>query len=166
VTSLPRTLIDYAEVARPQQLRLAIEAAERQALLDARALEELIARSPGRRGCKPLRGALSQFPGTTWTQSELERRFLATIRDASLPEPHVNVLVAGHLVDFHWPRHRLVVEVDGYEFHRSRRAFESDRERDAALQLAGLRVLRVTHRRVSQPRPLIDQLRALLEAGR
>jgi very-short-patch-repair endonuclease len=165
VTSLHRALLDYAEVARPQQLRLALEAADRQGLLDARAIEELIARSPGRRACKPLRGALSELSDSPWTQSELERRFLATIRDAGLREPHANVLVAGHLVDFHWPAQRLVVEVDGYEFHRSRRAFESDRERDAALQLAGLRVLRVTHRRVSQPQPLIDQLRGLLEAG-
>lgn len=166
VTSPSRALLDYAEVGRPQQLRLALEAADRQGLLDARAIEELIARSPGRRERGPLRAALAEINGPSpWTRSELERRFLALIREDGLPEPHCNVVVAGHVVDFHWQQQRLVVEVDGYEFHRSRRAFESDRERDAALQLAGLRVLRVTHRRVSEPRPLIDQLRALLEAG-
>jgi very-short-patch-repair endonuclease len=162
VTSLHRTLLDYAEVARTQQLRLALEEAERRALLDGRALHALMARSPGRRGHRPLRAALSEISDPPWTQSELERRLLALIRGCGIPEPHCNVVVAGHLVDFHWPAQRLVVEVDGYAFHRSRTAFERDRERDAALQLAGLRVLRVTHRRVSQPQPLIAQLRALL----
>jgi very-short-patch-repair endonuclease len=163
VTSLPRTLLDYAEVARPQQLRLALEAADRRGLLDRRAIEELCARSPGRRGRGPLKSALADLSGPApWTQSELERRFLALIRGGGLPEPHCNVVVAGHVVDFHWPRQRLVVEVDGYEYHRSREAFENDRERDAALQIAGQRVLRVTHRRIGESAALISELRALL----
>lgn len=167
VTSLARTLLDYAEIARPQQLRLALEAAARLDLLDIRAIDELLARSPGRHGLAPLKAALAELSGPApWTQSELERRFLALVRDARLPEPHANSIVAGFLVDFHWPRHQLVVEVDGYHYHRSRQAFESDRERDAALQLAGLRVLRVTHRRLeAKPTTLISELRALLAAA-
>jgi very-short-patch-repair endonuclease len=43
-----------------------------------------------------------------------------------------------------------VVEVDGYEFHRTRRAFETDRRRDAALQVRGHRVLRLTQRRLER----------------
>jgi very-short-patch-repair endonuclease len=59
-------------------------------------------------------------------------------------------------VDFLWPEQRLIVEVDGYEFHRSREAFERDRARDAALLAAGHRVMRVTWRQLtSEPRRLI-----------
>jgi very-short-patch-repair endonuclease len=40
------------------------------------------------------------------------------------------------------------VELDGYEFHRTRARFEDDRSRDGELQVAGYRVLRITHRRL------------------
>ena len=60
--------------------------------------------------------------------------------------------VAGFVVDFYWPSSRLVVELDGYAFHRSRRSFEDDRAKDVQLQLAGCRVLRLTDRRLrTQP---------------
>jgi very-short-patch-repair endonuclease len=56
-----------------------------------------------------------------------------------------------------------VVELDGYAFHSDRAAFERDRERDARLQLAGYRVLRVTHRRlVEEPDAVITEVAALL----
>jgi very-short-patch-repair endonuclease len=42
----------------------------------------------------------------------------------------------------------LVVELDGYAFHRTRAAFERDRARDAALQVAGFRVMRLSPRRL------------------
>jgi very-short-patch-repair endonuclease len=51
-------------------------------------------------------------------------------------------------VDAVWPRERLIVELDGFSFHGHRAAFERDRARDAALQAAGYRVIRLTHRRL------------------
>ena len=53
----------------------------------------------------------------------------------------MNALVEGLEVDALWPEQRLIVELDGYAFHRTRASFESDRARDATLQLAGYRVL-------------------------
>jgi len=50
----------------------------------------------------------------------------------------------------------LVVEVDGYTFHATRGAFERDRRRDAELQAAGCRVVRVTWRQiVDEPEALV-----------
>lgn len=164
VTSVARTLLDYATVARPQELRLALEAADRLELFDGRAFDELLARSPGHHGVGPLKRALAELTGPPpWTQSELERRFLALIREAGILAPSANVVVAGITVDFHWPRQHLVVEVDGYRYHRSRRAFENDRRRDARLQLAGYRVLRFTHRQITDsPGEVVGMIRSLL----
>jgi very-short-patch-repair endonuclease len=100
-----------------------------------------------------------------WTLSELERRFLALIREAGLPEPSCNALVHGFLVDFWWPRQRVVVEVDGHAFHKSRRQFDENRLRDTKLQLEGIRVLRVTQPRIEYaPRELLNDLRRGLGA--
>ena len=106
---------------------------------------------------------LARFRSLPHTRSDLERRFLRLCRDAGLPRPAVNVPVAGVEVDFLWPEARLVVELDGFEFHRERAAFERDRRRDAILQRAGYRVLRITHRRLTEePEAVISDLRALL----
>lgn len=164
VTSLARTLLDYAEIADSQQLRLAIEAAERRELFDLGAVNELCARTAGRAGVKLLETVLAEITGPVpWTRSELERRFLALIREAGIEEPHANVLVAGELVDLYWPApNPLVIELDGYEFHKSRVQFETDRRRDATLQLAGCRVLRVTHRRLQrEPTRLLAEVQQL-----
>jgi very-short-patch-repair endonuclease len=161
VTALHRALLDYAEIARHQQLRLALDAADRRDLLDGRAFEALYARNPGRRGLKPLKAAVAELNGPApWTQSELERAFLALIREHDLPEPRTNVLLHGFLADCWWPQARLVVEIDGYEFHKSRKQFEENRLRDTKLQLEGIRVLRVTQPRIEcEPDELLRDVR-------
>ncbi|MGI8804730.1 MAG: type IV toxin-antitoxin system AbiEi family antitoxin domain-containing protein [Thermoleophilaceae bacterium] len=136
VTSLARTLLDLAEVLNPRQLDHAVEEAERRRLLDLRAIERLLRRSRGHRGVRPLRKALAgQLPGLG-ARSELERRFVDLCRDGGLPLPALNTSVERFTVDALWPKERLVVELDSYAFHRTRKAFEGDRERDAVLQLA------------------------------
>jgi very-short-patch-repair endonuclease len=62
--------------------------------------------------------------------------------------PTTNARVAGYEVDAYWPAQRLIVEVDGWRYHGTRRAFERDRRKDAALQAAGYRVVRITYRRL------------------
>ena len=97
------------------------------------------------------------------TRSELERRFVEVCGEAGLPRPAVNVVVAGLEVDMVWADRKLVVELDGYAFHRTRAMFERDRIRDASLALAGYRVLRVTYRRLEhQPAAVAETVRSLL----
>lgn len=167
VTEIHRALLDYAEIASRQQLRHAIEAGLRREVLDQRKFDALLARSRGRHGVKALRAALDEIRGPApWTDSELELAFLAMVREAGLPEPRTQVVLEGERVDFLWPDDALVVEADGYEFHKSRARFEADRRRDAKLLLAGYRVLRVTQRRIThEPRALINELSALLGAS-
>jgi very-short-patch-repair endonuclease len=79
----------------------------------------------------------------------------------------VNTRVEGFEVDMAWPDQRLVVELDGYETHGTRRAFETDRRRDATLQLASQRTIRVTHRWLTrEPDDLERTVKALLSDTR
>jgi very-short-patch-repair endonuclease len=80
------------------------------------------------------------------SRTDLEGLFLALARRHRLPQPEVNVRVDRYRVDFLWRRERLVVEVDGWDSHRTRSAFEEDRARDARLAVLGYTVLRFTWR--------------------
>jgi very-short-patch-repair endonuclease len=95
-----------------------------------------------------LRALVEDSPGMT--RSRMERRLRQLIERAGLPAPQSNVHLHGYEVDMYWPAQRLVVEFDGWSTHSSRSAFESDRLKDAALQLAGERVLRVTGRQLER----------------
>lgn len=97
------------------------------------------------------------------TRSELEARFLAICRRHRLPSPETNVRVGPFVVDFLWRRQRLIVELDGWESHGIRSAFEADRERDTELALLGFKVLRFTWRKVRHdPAGVTAGLRELL----
>ena len=106
------------------------------------------------------------------TRSELERRFLTLCRTEGIPPPELNVRVHGlrvhgFEVDFLWRAAKLVVETDGYRFHRGRSAFESDRARDLTLRGAGLAVIRLSQRQIAEePRQVAEILRKLIADGR
>ena len=100
-----------------------------------------------------------------FTRSEAERRLKQLCKAAGLPLPKTNARVAGYEVDAYWPAQKLIVEVDGYKYHRTRQAFERDRRKDAALQAAGNRVVRITWRRLTtEALSLSAQFGALLAA--
>jgi very-short-patch-repair endonuclease len=162
VTTVARTLFDLAGVVRRDQLVRAVEEAERRQLFDLRAVEAVLARKEGRPGAPTLRSVLSDYQGPADVRSELEHRFVSLLRRSRLPTPQINVLVAGFEVDFLWPQYRLVVELDGRAYHTSPRAFERDRLRDAKLQRAGYRVLRVTHGRLrDDPAGILEDIAEL-----
>jgi very-short-patch-repair endonuclease len=82
---------------------------------------------------------------------------LALCEEYGLERPKPQAWVAGLRVDFLFAASRLVVETDGYRYHRTRRAFERDRERDAILARAGYRTLRFTHRQLTTRAPEVAQ---------
>ena len=70
-------------------------------------------------------------------------------------------------VDCYFPTHRPVVETDGWDTHRTRRAFEDGRAKDAALTAAGYIVLRFTWRQLrDEPATVADRIRAVLALQR
>jgi hypothetical protein len=150
ITKVPRTLLDLAAIVRADRLERALAQAQRLQLYDHRAITDLIARSNGHPGTGALAKAIARHE-PKWTRSELEAWFLKIVRDAGLPEPLTNFLLAAPdhprlEVDLYWPTHRVIVELDGYETHRTRHAFEQDRARDAALTAAGYKIVRFTWR--------------------
>jgi hypothetical protein len=164
ITTVPRTLLDLAATIQPHRLERALAQAERLQLYDHRAITDLLARANGHRGTGALAQATSREE-PKWTRSELEAWFLALVRDAGLPEPLVNqsLTAPDHPrleVDFYWPTHHLIIELDGWDTHHTRAAFEADRARDAALQAAGCKVLRFTWR--TDVQTIQHRLQALL----
>ncbi len=148
VASPARAVIDFAEDASDRELERAVHEALARNLLNAATLTSASERFRGRRGVARLRRLIGGADQPMLTRSEAEERFLSLVRAAELPSPEVNVLLDGYEVDFLWRDQRLVVEVDGYQFHSSRRAFERDRRRDADLQASGFSVLRLTWRQI------------------
>ena len=164
ITTLARTLLDLAATAPRSRLEHALGQALRNELYDQRAIGDVLERHHGRRGVKALRTATADDPA--FTRGELERRFRALCRRAGLPQPLSNHVVADadnhpHEVDFFFPAHRLVVEIDGWRDHGTRVAFERDRAKDAALVAAGYAVLRFTKRQIAEdPDTVADRVRA------
>lgn len=152
VTSPARTILDLAATLRDDRaLERVLDRAEILRLTDVKALMSIADAHAGHRGAACLRRILAEHvPGTTVTKSELEERMLALCRAEALPRPRVNDTVAGLEVDFLFAEQRVVVEADSWTHHRSRVAFERDRERDATLALAGHRVLRFTDRQMQR----------------
>lgn len=163
VTTVARTLFDMAEFVSFERLESAWEEADRLRLLELRAVARVCERGYGRRALKPIRRLLAAAQAPALTRSPLEYEFAAFCRKHGLPPPALNTTVLGYEIDALWQHQRLAVELDGWEFHRNRAAFEQDRARDAARQVAGYRTIRITHRRLhDEPTAVAHELRALL----
>ncbi|MEO8093283.1 MAG: DUF559 domain-containing protein [bacterium] len=165
VTSVARTLVDLATVLDPMALRRCFEEADRVGIVALAEVAAACTRTRGRRGTGVLRALVAEAAAPSHTRSRLEAAFLGLCREHGLPPPEVNTSVAGLEVDMLWRQRSLVAELDGWEYHRARGAFESDRRRDARLAVAGYRVYRLTWRRLErEPEVVVTELRALLTA--
>jgi hypothetical protein len=157
VTSPARTLLDLASSLPRRALERALDEAEIRDLYDRRALEAVALAHAGERGARALAEALAQDGDPVLTDSELEEIMLGLCDEQQLERPTPRAWVAGLRVDFLFAASRLVVETDGYRYHRTRRAFERDRERDAILARAGYRTLRFTHRQLTREPALVAE---------
>jgi hypothetical protein len=164
VTDVARTIFDQAEFVDYTRLKRLAEEADRLRLLRRTRLEQLCERGRGRRALRPVRRLLAELAAPHGKRSPLEDRFAEFCAARRLPQPATNVLVLGLEVDVLWPGPRLIVELDSFEFHAHRAAFERDRARDTRLLIAGYRTIRVTHRRLDEPETLATELRTLLGA--
>jgi hypothetical protein len=149
VTSVARTLLDLSAVVKAPDLATAIDRAERSRIFDLTAVVDVLDRANGRPGgAKALRRAIAAYEPST-QKSRLERCFKGLLKTApDIPTPAFNAAVDGeqttHEVDAFWANQKLAIQLDGFEFHRTRRDRERDAASDADLELAGHRVMRLT----------------------
>jgi hypothetical protein len=167
VATVPRTLLDLAASQPRRRLEQALDRTERLGLLDLLAIDALLARAGRHPGIGALRAAVELHRDPAFTRSGLERVFLELVHRAGLPKPAMNLFVAGFELDAYWEAERFAVELDGYESHRGRRAFEEDRTRQEELKLAGIEMIRLTSKRLAhEPEVVARRLAALLERRR
>jgi predicted transcriptional regulator of viral defense system len=141
VTSVARTIIDLSRTLKGRALEQIVDRADQCGLVDFQAL-----RSANSASLQAVLGGYAPAP----TRSELEERFLQLCDDHGIPRPEANAVIDGIEVDFVWRDRRLIVEVDGYAYHRSPSAFEADRERDVVLGMKGWRVVRFSWRQITE----------------
>ena len=142
LTSPARTILDLAvtlgandegRMAHPlephllDELERIVAEAQFRRLAEDAELREQLARNPNRPGVRALRAVLDFPGGPRRTRSSGERALLRLLRAREITGYEVNAVIAGHEVDFLWPDLRLAVEVDGYDAHSGRIAFERDR---------------------------------------
>lgn len=171
-TSRPaRVVIELAPRLRIARLRSLIESSIIDGHFELGELEGLAIRL-GRRG-KPgtvkLRNALAAIgPGVLVSASILELKAHQLLDRVGLAPPMTQFrptwleFIDG-CVDFCYPEHQLIIEVDGRRWHTRTSDFERDRYRDNLAQLAHWRILRFTWDQVvSHPGYVIDTTRKAL----
>jgi len=168
VTSVERVLLDLAIRARPDQLERLLERAEEGDLFDLHAVEDVLDRAGGHRGRGPLRRALALYqPDPSFTRSRFEKSFRRRVVAAGLPAPSMNFNAEGYELDAYWPDLRFAVELDLYETHGTRAAFERDHLRQEELKLLGIEMIRVTRPRFQrEPEAVMRNLATFLQRRR
>jgi predicted transcriptional regulator of viral defense system/very-short-patch-repair endonuclease len=163
VTAAGRTLLDLAARDRGRRLQRAVEKAKRIDRLDLGEIDELLRRRRGAAGTRRLREAIEIYRDPAFSRARSELLFLDLVKKAGLRRPALNTFVAGYEVDAYWRAERFAVEVDGWDTHRTREAFEADPVRQEDLKLAGIDSIRVTARRIEREPEVVGQrLRTLL----
>ncbi|MGH2779657.1 MAG: endonuclease domain-containing protein, partial [Actinomycetota bacterium] len=156
-----RTLLDLCASTRKSQAEIALDAALRQDLVSFEELETMLGYATEHRltGAALFRELLSvRGEEEAMSESELESAFIRVMRRASFPSPSRQVGVEWdqcHRLDFVFPDHGLIVEVDGRKWHASRQRFADDRRRDNAATLRDLRVVRLTWEDVTRDEPYV-----------
>lgn len=139
----------------------AIDEALRRGVADVPAMHEALALIPKQPGNTIVRRLLWESRDTPW--SEFERLAHQKLRSAGILGWRANATIVGggqrFPVDLLFRGARLIVELDGWEFHRSQDVFERDRMKQNLLVLAGWRVLRYTWATIDD---LVPQLRRAL----
>ena len=101
--------------------------------------------APARRALAPA-GRVSESGGESLLRFELIERRIRFVQQAGIRGVgRVDFLLGA----------RLIVEVDGAQFHTERDDFEEDRRRDAAASVRGYRTLRFSHRQLERRDPLV-----------
>lgn len=162
LTAVPRTLLDLAALSDPRLLEDAFSASRRLGLMNAAACRRCVGRGQTAKGRRRLLDLLDQFePIVRPSLSELQDRVLRLCLDAGLPAPEPEVRIGHRIVDFLWRDEKVILEVDGYAYHRD--LFDADRDRDLDHLALGYRTIRVTYYMIeTNPKGVVRRIEAVL----
>jgi very-short-patch-repair endonuclease len=173
VTTAARTILDLAATEPLDVVKRLLREMEYRELWGSLSLWDLVERYPGRRGIRKVKAALEGIKDepSGERRSPLEERFAPFLREHHLPLPRFNDPIAvgekTFQVDCHWPTLRQIVELDGWQGHKSRSAFREDRARDRILTVAGYTITHLTWNQLDdEAEAIASHLRVLLEADR
>jgi very-short-patch-repair endonuclease len=157
VTTLERTFIDVAATEHPDRLAKAFERAEELGTLNLAEVHAACERNRGQRGVGRVRALVEVYEpkDPRLIRSRLEKGMLRLLRDHGFPTPGVNLNLHGWEADLYWPEHRRVVELDGWQAHRTKAAFERDHARDLDLEARGYGVGRVSWLQFRTDKPAV-----------
>ncbi len=159
VTAITQTLVDLATLEPPNRIERAVNEADKHDHIDPESLRRAIEGHPGEPGVRALRAVLDKDTFLL-SDDELELLFHPLVWEAGLPLPESKVEVNEFEVDFHWPALGLVVETDGWRYHRTPAAQTRDALRDQVHTASGLTPLRFSHWQVKHdPAHVADILR-------
>ena len=170
VTSATRTIVDLSTVASVEAIEIALDNARHRGLTDAARVGAELERMKRPFGTKRIRDVLDlKTVSDAPAESPLETRAAIVLRSSGLPKatPQYSIFDEGEFiarVDFAWPEHLVVLEIDGFSVHGDRAAWDRDQERSSKLAAAGWRVHRITHThtRLADPAAVIAEVRKSL----
>ena len=166
LTSPPRTILDLSLHLEEEELESVIGEASYRRLASEAELRAQVKGNEGRRGVGKLRRVLELPGGPRRTRSPAERMMLRLLRRAGIGGYEVNARIHGYEVDLVWPNEGLAVEINGYEAHSGRVAFERDHLKVATREAHGLRVMPGTPRQIrDDPAGVIKRLHRALTTG-
>jgi hypothetical protein len=164
-TTVARTIFDISPRLNDASLKRNVNKALTSRWLNESDLVEVVTRLghlPPARRIAPLLG-LSGTP----TRSGWEDDFPEFCAAHGLPTPIMGPVICGYVVDAVFPAEKVIVELDSWEFHKTRIAFETDRERDAETLAHGYITLRITWDRIDgTPAREARRLRTILARRR
>ena len=167
VTAAARTLLDLGAVATARDLARAVDRAKRRGHLDLDVLDAMLRRRGHTVAGKRLAKTLELYRRPVFDRARSELLFLEAIEGVGLTPPALNRWTEKWEIDAYWEAERFAVEVDGWETHGSRQAFEDDRLRVEEMKLAGIDVIRISARRIErEPERVALRLRTLLARRR
>ena len=167
VSNLPSTLLVGAGTQSGKRIASIVDRTKRRGLLDLEAVDRLIDRRPQAVGSARLWKATEIYRAPAFSRARSELLLLDLIKKAGLARPSLNRWVGEFEIDAFWEAERFAVEVDGWETHGTRRAFESDPVRIEDLKLAGIDAIRITALRIErEPGAVAARLRLHLARRR
>lgn len=148
ITSPTRTLIDLAGVLDADRLEDCLEEALLRRMVELPLLESRLNQigSRGRMGAKSFRRLLAlRNPQMAPTDTKFETLLHRVLRKAGLPNPERQFKIFEGTdfvtrVDFAYPRERVAIPADSYEWHSRRRQWERDIDQRNRLMRMGWKI--------------------------